>query len=159
MVVDENYNKYIFFDFHEHVFRSLYRQFFGRAEYEKFISEMLVKFQNQLLINNLDMMAQDRCLDITGYLYKLGKHFEYKDYDEPRWKSATIAILRDFMRTKHNLHKGICDISYAMSLDPVTRIKASCTTNDKKGLEDFLNYYSAMVESKEAQRIIDNIFG
>lgn len=70
------------------VFRSLYSQFFGRAEYEKFISEMLVKFQNQLLINNLEMTAQDRCLSVTGYLHKLGKHHEYKDIDDPRWESS-----------------------------------------------------------------------
>lgn len=70
------------------VFRSLYSQFFGRAEYEKFISEMLVKLQNQLLINNLEMTAQDRCLSVTGYLYKLGKHHEIKDIDDPRWESS-----------------------------------------------------------------------
>ncbi|MBU1310256.1 MAG: tetratricopeptide repeat protein [Gammaproteobacteria bacterium] len=70
------------------IFRSLYSQYFGRAEYEKFISEMLVKFQNQLLINNLEMIAQDRYLSITDYLYKLGKHHEYKDYEDQRWESS-----------------------------------------------------------------------
>lgn len=71
--------------FTNNVFRELYSKFFGRTEYEQFISEMLVKLQNQLLINNLEMIAQDRYLGITSYLYRLGKHFEYKDYDDPRW--------------------------------------------------------------------------
>lgn len=86
--------------FTNNVFRSLYSKFFGRAEYEQFISEMLVKFQNQLLINNLEMIAQDRYLAITGYLYKLGKHVEYKDFDGPGWESSQ----KMYVLTEQQIH-------------------------------------------------------
>lgn len=204
------------------IFRSLYSLYFGRAEYEKFIGEMLVKFQNQLLINNLEMTAQDRCLSITGCLYKVSKHHEYKDIDDPRcellqkmyvlteqqihdysaqmleslqgWQSllkhkawqqfgstdmapssmcelivtaclielsqninseANLAVMKKFLKTEHNLRKGIGDIGYHLSQQLVEKIKACCTVNDKEGLNDFLNQYSAMIERMEEQKVAE----
>lgn len=206
------------------IFRSLYSLFFGRAEYEKFISEMLVKFQNELLINNLEMTAQGRYLSITGCLHKLSKHREYKDIDDQRWESfqkmyvltdkqihdlssqikeglkgwqsllqhkawqqfgstnfapsnmcllivtaclielsqdinsdANVAILKNFLKTEHNLRKGIGDIGYHLSQQLVEKIKAHCIVSDNDGLSDFLDQYSSAIDQIEEHREMEDM--